>query len=206
MKPVNVLVIRFNLSELYEILFYGRVERCMCVWGIGSKQNTGISKANSASSHIWLKTKLRTKLRIIFSHLLHTAPLHFSGKFVCMFLMYCKTWRISWRYITQCGPPRSRSPHAENVFNIIRQTQHAPELLSMELHPLWDSERPWVLDMTWIHIPLTELRGWRTPIQHHYIPSAALNISQPLSLALAYLRINWSGSCHTWFNRDSRCC
>ncbi len=31
MKPVNVLVIRFNLSELYEILFYGRFECCMCV-------------------------------------------------------------------------------------------------------------------------------------------------------------------------------
>ncbi len=31
----------------------------VCVWGIGSKQNTGVSKANSASSHIWLKTKLR---------------------------------------------------------------------------------------------------------------------------------------------------
>ncbi len=28
----------------------------VCVWGIGSKQNTGVSKANSASSHIWLKT------------------------------------------------------------------------------------------------------------------------------------------------------
>ncbi len=31
----------------------------VCVWGIGSKQNMGVSKANSASSHIWLKTKLR---------------------------------------------------------------------------------------------------------------------------------------------------
>ncbi len=31
----------------------------VCVWGIGSKQNTGVSKENSASSHIWLKTKLR---------------------------------------------------------------------------------------------------------------------------------------------------
>ncbi len=31
----------------------------MCVCGIGSKQHTGVSKANSASSHIWLKTKLR---------------------------------------------------------------------------------------------------------------------------------------------------
>ncbi len=28
----------------------------VCVCGIGSKQNTGVSKANSASSHIWLKT------------------------------------------------------------------------------------------------------------------------------------------------------
>ncbi len=31
MKPVNVLEIRFNLSELYERLFYGRFEWCMCV-------------------------------------------------------------------------------------------------------------------------------------------------------------------------------
>ncbi len=31
MKPVNVLVIRFDLSELYERLFYGRFEWCMCV-------------------------------------------------------------------------------------------------------------------------------------------------------------------------------
>ncbi len=56
-SPVNALVIRFNLSELYERLFYRRFEwcMCMCVWGIGSKRNTGVSKANSASSHIWLK-------------------------------------------------------------------------------------------------------------------------------------------------------
>ncbi len=32
---------------------------CVCVRGIGSKQNTGVSKANSASTHIWLKTNLR---------------------------------------------------------------------------------------------------------------------------------------------------
>ncbi len=31
----------------------------VCVRGIGSKQNTCVSKANSASSHIWLKTELR---------------------------------------------------------------------------------------------------------------------------------------------------
>ncbi len=31
----------------------------VCVWGIGSKQNTGVFKANSASPHIWLKIKLR---------------------------------------------------------------------------------------------------------------------------------------------------
>ncbi len=43
----------------FRILFYGRFEWCMCVWGIGSKQNTGVSKANSASAHIWLKTELR---------------------------------------------------------------------------------------------------------------------------------------------------
>ncbi len=30
----------------------------VCVGGIGSKLNTGVSKVNSASSHIWLKTKL----------------------------------------------------------------------------------------------------------------------------------------------------
>ncbi len=54
MKPANVLVIRFNLSELYERLFYGRFEWCMCVRN--RKQAVGVSKANSASSHIWLKT------------------------------------------------------------------------------------------------------------------------------------------------------
>ncbi len=31
----------------------------VCVWGIGIKQNMGVSKANSASMPIWLKTKLR---------------------------------------------------------------------------------------------------------------------------------------------------
>ncbi len=63
MTLVNVLVIRFNISELYERLFYGRFE-CF-VWGIGSKQNTGVSKANTASSHIWLKTKLRIDSEIL---------------------------------------------------------------------------------------------------------------------------------------------
>ncbi len=37
----------------------------VCVWGIVSKQNTGVSKANSASSHIWLKTKLRIDSEIL---------------------------------------------------------------------------------------------------------------------------------------------
>ncbi len=36
-----------------------------CVWGIGSKQNTGVSKSNLASSHIWLKTKLRIDSEIL---------------------------------------------------------------------------------------------------------------------------------------------
>ncbi len=31
MKPVNVFVIPFNLSRLYELLFYGRFEWFMCV-------------------------------------------------------------------------------------------------------------------------------------------------------------------------------
>jgi len=65
MKPVNVLIICFNLSELYEILFYERFEWCMCVRGIGSKQHTGVSKANSASSPIWLKTKPRMDSEIL---------------------------------------------------------------------------------------------------------------------------------------------
>ncbi len=33
--------------------------------GIGSKQNTGVSKADSESSHIWLKTKLRIDSEIL---------------------------------------------------------------------------------------------------------------------------------------------
>ncbi len=37
----------------------------VCVWGIGSKQNTGVSKENSESSHIWLKTKLRIDSEIL---------------------------------------------------------------------------------------------------------------------------------------------
>ncbi len=65
MKPVNVLVICLNLSKLYEGLFYGRFEWCVCVRGIGSKQNTGVSKANSASSYIWWKTKLRIDSEIL---------------------------------------------------------------------------------------------------------------------------------------------
>ncbi len=39
--------------------------RGVCVSGIGSKQNTGFSKANSASSQIWLKTKLRIDYEIL---------------------------------------------------------------------------------------------------------------------------------------------
>ncbi len=35
----------------------------VCVWGIGSKQNTGVSKANSASSHIWLKLSSESILK-----------------------------------------------------------------------------------------------------------------------------------------------
>ncbi len=35
----------------------------------GSKQHTGVSKANSSSSHIWLKTKLR-----IYSEILRIDP------------------------------------------------------------------------------------------------------------------------------------
>ncbi len=38
---------------------------CVCERGIGSKQNMGVSKANSASSHIWLKTKLRINSEIL---------------------------------------------------------------------------------------------------------------------------------------------
>ncbi len=53
----------FNFSELYERLFYERFK--WCVWGIGSKQHTGVSKANSASSHIWLKTELRIDSEIL---------------------------------------------------------------------------------------------------------------------------------------------
>ncbi len=37
----------------------------VCVWGIGRKQNTGVSKANQVASHIWLKTKLRIDSEII---------------------------------------------------------------------------------------------------------------------------------------------
>ncbi len=35
------------------------------VWGIGSKQQTGVFKANSASSHILLKIKLRIDSEIL---------------------------------------------------------------------------------------------------------------------------------------------
>ncbi len=37
----------------------------VCVWGIGSKQNTCVYKVNSVSSHIWLKTKLRINSEIL---------------------------------------------------------------------------------------------------------------------------------------------
>ncbi len=37
----------------------------VCVGGIGSKQNPGVSKANYSSSHIWLKTKLRINSELI---------------------------------------------------------------------------------------------------------------------------------------------
>ncbi len=38
---------------------------CVWVWGIRNKQNTGVSKANSASSHIWVNLSLESIL--IFS-------------------------------------------------------------------------------------------------------------------------------------------
>ncbi len=44
---------------LWKIILWKVVRVCACVCGIWSKQNTGVSKANSASLHIWLKTKLR---------------------------------------------------------------------------------------------------------------------------------------------------
>ncbi len=37
----------------------------VCVGGIGSKQNPGVSKAIYSSSHIWLKTKLRINSEIL---------------------------------------------------------------------------------------------------------------------------------------------
>ncbi len=51
----------------------------VCVWGIGSKQNTCVSKANSASSHIWLKTKL-----IIDSEILRIDPESLERELRCM--------------------------------------------------------------------------------------------------------------------------
>ncbi len=80
MKPVNVLMIHFNLCKLYERLFYVRFEWCMCVcvyvcvWERNWKQ-AGVSKANSASSHIWLKTKLRIVRERIAMHRLFLPPL-----------------------------------------------------------------------------------------------------------------------------------
>ncbi len=41
------------------------IEGSVCVWGNESKQNTGVSNKNSASSHIWLKTKLRIDSEIL---------------------------------------------------------------------------------------------------------------------------------------------
>ncbi len=38
---------------------------CLCVRENGSKRQTGVSKANSVSSHIWLKTKLRIDSEIL---------------------------------------------------------------------------------------------------------------------------------------------
>ncbi len=59
MKPLNVLVIHFNIYKLM------KGSSGVCVWVIGSKQNTGVSKANPASSHIWLKTKLKIDSEIL---------------------------------------------------------------------------------------------------------------------------------------------
>ncbi len=52
---------------------------CVCVWGIGNKQNTGVSKANSASSHIWLKTMLR-----IYSDILRIDPESLERELRCI--------------------------------------------------------------------------------------------------------------------------
>ncbi len=54
MKHVNVLVIPNFMKD-----YFTEGSSGVCVWGIGSKQNTCVSKANTASSHNWLKTKLR---------------------------------------------------------------------------------------------------------------------------------------------------
>ncbi len=37
----------------------------VCMWRIGSKQNMAVYKAKSASSYIWLKTKLRIDSEIL---------------------------------------------------------------------------------------------------------------------------------------------
>ncbi len=52
--PCNSLQPFLNLWKI--ILWKVRV---VYVWGIGNKQHTGVSKANSTSSHILLKTELR---------------------------------------------------------------------------------------------------------------------------------------------------
>ncbi len=52
---------------------------CVCERGIGSKQNAGVSKANSASSHIWLKTKL-----IIDSEILRIDPVSLERESRCI--------------------------------------------------------------------------------------------------------------------------
>ncbi len=55
----------------------------VCVRGIGSKQNTSVSKANSASSHICLKTKLR-----IYSEILRIDPESLERESQCIDFLF----------------------------------------------------------------------------------------------------------------------
>ncbi len=74
----------FNIAHPYKTSNKARVSHsasCAMKPNWNWKQNTGVSKANTASSHIWLKTKLR-----IHSEILRIPPESLESKSRCIYL------------------------------------------------------------------------------------------------------------------------
>ncbi len=90
MKPVNVLVITPIFPKLIKDYFTEGFSWCM--WGIESKQHMAVSKANSASSHIWLKTS--PELILKFSELIQNR-LREMNRYIVMYFSNSNVHLIS---------------------------------------------------------------------------------------------------------------